>query len=180
MGYAHLLQFFTVEKNEVYNQKNGNGNDGEAIDLDWGVSNSISQYNYTHANVSVGELAFQFSFGSAPTWHDNQYRFNISQNDGAGLGVGFTSLALTHCYFYNNTVYGNAATAYGVTQLSSGGTSDCTFANNDFYLLSSTTSFFINLGSAVSSMVFTGNNYYGVAANYDIDWGGTATPAPPR
>ena len=156
-----------IEKNEVYNQFTA-GNDGECLDFDWGVSNSKIQYNYAHGCAGPALLAYNFSFGSAPTWHDNQIRFNVVQQSNpsgtaTGIGIGYTGLSQTGCYIYNNTIYVMASNAYGITDLGNdGGSSDCTFSNNIFYVVGAYAVRFLNFGgSSMSSLVFTGNDYYG-------------------
>ena len=158
----------TVERNEVYNTKSS-GSDGEGIDLDWGTSHCIVQKNYTHDNVSGGLMAFQFSFGSGPSWHDNSYRFNISRGDGAGLQEGASGLTMTGCYFYKNIAVEGGGYPVNMAIGAGAGTSDCTYTGNSFYLRDASMSRFIN-DVKTTNEKFTGNEYYG---NGVFVWRGT-------
>ena len=149
----------TVEENEVYNTKSS-GSDGEGIDLDWGTSHCLVQKNYTHNNVSGGLMAFQFSFGSGPSWHDNSYRFNVSRDDGAGLQEGASGLTMTGCYFYKNIAVEDGGYPVNMAIGSGAGTSDCTYTGNIFYVRVASLSRFINDVKATNEK-FIGNEYCG-------------------
>lgn len=73
----------TIQQNEVYNVKPvpsyGGGCDWDGYDLDGFTTNSVVQYNYSHGNRGNGYLAFV-----EKPWGGNVFRYNISENDGAG------------------------------------------------------------------------------------------------
>ncbi|HZX58388.1 MAG TPA: right-handed parallel beta-helix repeat-containing protein, partial [Mucilaginibacter sp.] len=91
------------------NKTSKGGADGGGFDLDGGVTNSIVQYNVSYGNWGSGYCIFQY-WGASP-WHDNIFRYNISENDGtvsdsqAGLYVWNSSDDENQ--FYNCQVYGN-------------------------------------------------------------------------
>jgi hypothetical protein len=86
--------------------------DGGGFDLDGGVTHSVIQYCFSYGNQGAGYCLFQYA-GASP-WHDNIYRFNISENDGlvsegrAGVFIWNGSgdeLQFYNCDFYNNSIY---------------------------------------------------------------------------
>ncbi|MGZ3777172.1 MAG: right-handed parallel beta-helix repeat-containing protein [Mucilaginibacter sp.] len=88
------------------------GADGGGFDLDGGVTNSIVQYNVSYDNWGSGYCIFQY-WGASP-WHDNIFRYNISENDGtvsdsqAGLYVWNSSddeKQFHDCQVYGNIIY---------------------------------------------------------------------------
>lgn len=94
------------------NKTSVGGGDGGGFDLDGGVTHSIVQYCLSYENQGSGFGIFQYS-GASP-WHDNVFRFNISEDDGnvsaAGAGVyvwnnSGDSAQFCDCWFYNNTIY---------------------------------------------------------------------------
>lgn len=151
----------TNEFNEVYNGSGSGGALGCGIDMDGATTNSFTQYNYTHNNTGSGYLVDQYT-GAPSAWNSNVVRFNISQNDAYGLMIADNSgEAMTGCAIYNNTVYGNGASGSAVYQPSNmTGTADCNLSNNILYELGGS-SVLVNLAHP-SSVVFTGNDYFGV------------------
>jgi len=85
------------------------GGDGGGFDLDGGVTHSIIQYCVSYKNQGAGYCIFQY-WGAGP-WHDNIYRYNISEDDGnttdstAALYIWNNSADENH--LYNCQVYGN-------------------------------------------------------------------------
>lgn len=152
----------TIQYNEAYNCLTGNGVDGDAIDLDGDITNSVVQYNYTHDSASYCLFGFNYNSG---TWANNTFRFNIAANCGLGQiniqGLGGT---ITSASVYNNTTYGPNAVV-------SSGPVTAQFSNNIFYELGTTSN--IIIVPSPSSQTFTGNNYYG---NGSYSWNGTAYP----
>ena len=63
------------------NKTSKGGADGGGFDLDGGVTNSIVQYNMSYDNQGSGYCIFQY-WGASP-WHNNTFRYNISENDGS-------------------------------------------------------------------------------------------------
>jgi len=106
------------------NKTSKGGADGGGFDLDGGVTNSIIQYCLSYENQGAGYCIFQYYYAS--TWHDNVFRYNISENDGsvsdAGAGIyvwnssGDSSL-FYNCQVYNNTVYNAKVAALSYSEL---------------------------------------------------------------
>ncbi len=100
------------------NKTSVGGGDGGGFDLDGGVTHSVIQYCLSYENQGSGYGIFQYA-GAAP-WHDNTFRYNISENDGdvsaAGAGVyiwnsSADSAQFKDCLFYNNVVYNTRGAA---------------------------------------------------------------------
>jgi hypothetical protein len=113
------------------------GADGGGFDFDGGVTNSIIQYCLSYENQGAGYSIFQYLY--ATPWHDNIYRFNISENDGsvsdskAGAYVWNSSRDSTqfyNCLFYNNTIYNSKGFALTYSELSE--RKNFSFFNNIF------------------------------------------------
>jgi hypothetical protein len=139
--------------NEAYANMAGN-HDGSMYDADLNSQNVVFQYSYSHDN-SHG-LFWQYSSGPDL---GIICRYNISQNDQGNIFSinGGTSSA----YFYNNTIYMNAAVAnpsynYVLDERSSSGHSTY-FYNNIFYNLQGKA---YNLSSG-NTHVFDYNVFYG-------------------
>ncbi|MFB9844150.1 right-handed parallel beta-helix repeat-containing protein [Mucilaginibacter ginsenosidivorans] len=100
------------------NKTSKGGADGGGFDLDGGVTNSIVQYNMSYGNQGSGYCIFQY-WGASP-WHDNIFRYNISENDGtvsdsqAGLYVWNSSddeKQFHDCEVYGNIIYNSKVAA---------------------------------------------------------------------
>ncbi|MFD0714494.1 right-handed parallel beta-helix repeat-containing protein [Paenibacillus sp. GCM10027626] len=80
----------------------GPGQDGEAWDNDWGNTGTTTyQYNYSHDNA--GGIILQQE-NTRTNWL--VFRYNISQNDGAGTDLGARFLIdKPGVQAYNNTIY---------------------------------------------------------------------------
>jgi len=100
------------------NKTSKGGADGGGFDLDGGVTNSIVQYNVTYDNWGSGYCIFQY-WGASP-WHDNIFRYNISENDGAvsdsqaGLYIWNSSddeKQFHDCQVYGNIIYNDKVAA---------------------------------------------------------------------
>ncbi len=94
------------------NKTSAGGGDGGGFDLDGGVTNSSVQYCLSYENQGAGYGLFQYP--NASPWHDNVFRYNISENDGsisdahAAVYIWNGSGEVNQFYnalFYNNTVY---------------------------------------------------------------------------
>lgn len=97
----------TFQYNIVEDQK-ANGQDGGGFDMGGGVTNSITQYNFTRNNHGAGYGMLTW-VGAFPTTN-NIIRYNVSQNDGrrngyAGIAITANSRAANDLYVYNNVVY---------------------------------------------------------------------------
>ncbi|HVS91246.1 MAG TPA: right-handed parallel beta-helix repeat-containing protein [Mucilaginibacter sp.] len=100
------------------NKTSKGGADGGGFDLDGGVTNSIVQYNVSYDNWGSGYCIFQY-WGASP-WHDNIFRYNISENDGtvsdsqAGLYIWNSSddeKQFHDCQVYGNIIYNDKVAA---------------------------------------------------------------------
>ena len=91
------------------NKTSKGGADGGGFDFDGGVTNSIIQYCFSYDNQGSGLCIFQYWGASA--WHDNIYRYNISENDGtvsdSQAGLYIWNSSNDEKQFYNCKVYGN-------------------------------------------------------------------------
>jgi hypothetical protein len=106
------------------NKTSVGGADGGGFDLDGGVTHSIVQYCLSYENQGAGYCLFQYLYASP--WHDNIYRYNISENDGAisdahsGVYVWNSSKMsdqFYNCWFYNNTIYNAKGTSVRYSEL---------------------------------------------------------------
>jgi hypothetical protein len=107
------------------NKTSFGGADGGGFDFDGGVTNSIVQYCLSYENQGAGYCLFQYLYASP--WHDNIFRFNISENDGsvsdakAGLYVWNSTRDSNQFYnslVYNNTIYNSKVAAISFSELS--------------------------------------------------------------
>ncbi len=91
------------------NKTSAGAADGGGFDLDGGVTHSIVQYCLSYENQGAGYCLFQYLYASP--WHDNIFRFNISENDGAVSdahgGIYLWNSSGDPDQFYNGWVYNN-------------------------------------------------------------------------
>lgn len=112
-----------IEFNEAYANGSFDGRDGGGFDLDGGARRGLVQYNYSHGNAGAGYGLFEFGYASP--MHNNVIRYNVSEDDGAGIaawgsgprfdGTGRLDLAAASL-FHNNTLvhpHGPAAHFFG-------------------------------------------------------------------
>jgi hypothetical protein len=101
-----------------HNKTSKGGADGGGFDLDGGVTNSIVQYCVSYGNQGSGYCIFQY-WGASP-WHNNIFRYNISENDGTvsdsqgGLYVWNSSddeKQFYGCDVYSNIIYNDKVAA---------------------------------------------------------------------
>ena len=142
----------TVESNEVYNWTSGGG-DGELLDFDGGVTNSIMQYNYGHGFAKMSYILAGDFNGLANT--DNTYRFNIIESIIGPQPSIFLFVCGSGCgaqNVYNNTFYesNSAVIIFG------NNATPLTIANN---IISSSGGQSISWGAGTAPTL-TGNNYY--------------------
>lgn len=107
------------------NKTSKGGADGGGFDLDGGVTNSIVQYCMSYGNQGSGYCIFQYWGASA--WHNNIFRFNISENDGTvsdsqgGLYVWNSSddeKQFHDCEVYGNIIYNSKVAAISFSEKS--------------------------------------------------------------
>lgn len=99
----------TVKNNEAYGNIY-NISDGGGFDFDWGVTNSVMEYNYSHDNDGHGfQLDNPPINGTQYPNSGNVIRYNISQNDGRTTSASYSGIDIwsqvTDASIYNNTVY---------------------------------------------------------------------------
>lgn len=141
------------------NKTSAGGADGGGFDLDGGVTHSIVQYCLSYENQGAGYCIFQYLYASP--WHDNIFRYNISENDGAvsdahgGVYI-WNSAKLAdqfyNCRFFNNTIYNIRGTAIRYSELSE--RKGFAFYNNIFSARDS-----LETGQAVRD-IFKGNDWW--------------------
>jgi Right handed beta helix region len=143
------------------NKTSVGGADGGGFDLDGGVTHSIVQYCLSYENQGAGYCLFQYLYASP--WHDNIFRYNISENDGAvsdahgGVYIWNSAKLPDQFYngrFYNNTIYNAKGTAIRYSELSE--RKNFTFYNNIFVVRDS-----LDKSQAVRD-VFSGNDWWGL------------------
>jgi hypothetical protein len=90
--WTALTDHSVIQYNEVYRyaMPDAAGRpatfDGEAFDTDWGTTNQIIQYNYSHDNPAGFLLTCEIDPPTGPVVISNQrVRYNISYNDGTGI-----------------------------------------------------------------------------------------------
>ena len=99
----------TVQFNESYNNRTALDDDGGGFDFDWGMTNSLMQYNYSHNNDGYGLLFLGFP----GYFHSNvTMRYNVSENDGRTNYGGIMLYGLVDAEVHNNTVYTGASAAF--------------------------------------------------------------------
>ncbi|HWD89496.1 MAG TPA: right-handed parallel beta-helix repeat-containing protein [Mucilaginibacter sp.] len=108
--WAYEADSVTIQHCLSYKNKTSKGGaDGGGFDLDGGVTNSIIQYCVSYGNQGSGYCIFQY-WGATP-WHNNVFRFNISENDGtvsdSQAGVYIWNSSDDEKQFHDCEVYGN-------------------------------------------------------------------------
>jgi hypothetical protein len=154
-----------------YKNKTSNGGaDGGGFDFDGGVTNSVIQYCFSYGNQGSGLCIFQY-WGAGP-WHDNIYRYNVSENDGtvsdsqAGLYVWNSSnddKQFYNCKVYGNIIYNSkvAAISFAETSKSKG----FHFYNNIFVGKDS----LIKGHDQIGDVTFGENDWWSVDSKFNID-----------
>ncbi|MBV8390422.1 MAG: right-handed parallel beta-helix repeat-containing protein [Mucilaginibacter sp.] len=124
--WAYEADSVTIQHCLSYKNKTSKGGaDGGGYDLDGGVTNSIIQYCMSYDNWGSGYCIFQY-WGASP-WHNNIFRYNISENDGtvsdsqAGLYVWNSSddeKQFHDCEVYGNIIYNSKVAAISFSEKS--------------------------------------------------------------
>jgi hypothetical protein len=160
-----LIQHCLAYKNKT----SKGGADGGGFDFDGGVTNSIIQYCFSYGNQGSGLCIFQY-WGASP-WHDNIYRYNISENDGtvsdSQAGLYIWNSSNDEKQFYNCKVYGNiiynskvAAISFSETSRSKG----FHFYNNIFVGKDS----LIKAHDQMDDVTFEGNDWWSLNSKFNI------------
>ncbi|GAC1384613.1 MAG: hypothetical protein NVSMB45_12730 [Ginsengibacter sp.] len=152
-----------------HNKTSKGGADGGGFDLDGGVTHSIVQYCFSYDNHGAGFSIFQY--WGAGSWHDNIFRYNISEDDGAisdshgGLYIWNSSgdaKQFYSCKVYNNIIYNSKGSAISFSEKSN---------NNGFYYHDN---IFVGRDSiikgtdSVGKSVFKGNNWWSLQDKFNI------------
>lgn len=149
--------------------------DGGGFDLDGGVRNSVMQYNYSFANDGAGYLIAQYP--NARVMNNNVVRYNISENDGNGLGImvwsgdASKSNSMQKIDIYNNSVYldsisGNTFKGAFVLSNMYNSIRDMRVCNNIFYVKKSIK--LVNVQSC-QNLKFYNNVYFNADNNFIIE-----------
>jgi len=158
----------TVQFCEAYNNTSVTGNDGGGFDIDGECTNCTIQYCYSHGNYGAGFALFQWD--TANPFNNNVIRYNISENDGFGLGLWGenASFPITNSSVYNNVFYSNKGPGVNNFGYSVG----ITVQNNIFF---ATNNQLLNQTSAsTTGVTYDHNDYYAAPGTpWKISWGGT-------
>jgi hypothetical protein len=161
-----------IHHNEVYNQKTTT-TDGDGLDLDGGVTNSVVEHNYTHDNGGAGILVWQYT--GAGLHNNNTVRYNLSVNDGRdGRHYGAIAIggeAISNLSVYNNLLIATPTKAAPMPALAIWNEKkmikNVLLANNIFYSRGGN-SFSVSGTGLDESFKFIGNNYYDTSNNYSL------------
>ncbi|MEP6588191.1 MAG: right-handed parallel beta-helix repeat-containing protein [Polaromonas sp.] len=161
-----------IHHNEVYNQKTTT-TDGDGLDLDGGVTNSVVEYNYTHDNGGAGILVWQYA--GAGLHDNNTVRYNVSVNDGRdGHSYGAVAIGgegLSNLFVYNNLLIANPTKAQPMPALSIWNDKklikNVLLANNIFYSTGGN-SFSVSASGLDETFRFVGNDYYDTTNTYSL------------
>lgn len=171
--WAYNASNITIQFNESHHNGSGAGGDGGGFDLDWGISNSVMQYNYSHDNDGAGFLVCEI-FTLKPL-ANAVVRYNISQNDSRRTGYGVIQIynggfGVSNIEVHNNTVFLNAATVPPKAFLINTPTSNVRIRNNLF--ITSGNAALAEVSSAQTGLVLQNNNYYSLDGTFAIKWNG--------
>lgn len=144
--------------------------DYDGFDLDVGTTDSVMQYNYSHDNAGDGFLAY----GLSSTWSNNTYRYNLSENDGAGFVLSLTSGQpfLIHnnvVYSHNSGFQHGAATSPVPFVISNQTPTVGTIANNVFFT-DSPSGTFVKTALTPVGLTFTNNAYFSQTGVQNFSW----------
>lgn len=162
---------------ESYKNNSASG-DGDGFDADSGCINCIFEYCYSHGNHGNGFQLFAYTDGVTVTGNSGCIiRYCVSEGDGTGtagrqggIALYVSSGAITNAQVYGNTVYGASTTATGGCFAMIGAVTGGFVANNIFYAAGIP---FISKDSAVSTIAFTGNDYFSSTGAFSVQWAGT-------
>ena len=152
------------------NKTSSGGADGGGYDLDGGVTHSIIQYCLSYDNWGSGYCIFQY-WGASP-WHDNIFRYNISENDGtvsdsqAGLYVWNSSddeKQFHDCQVYGNIIYNSKVAAISFSEKSE--SRGIQMFNNMFVGRDS----LIRGKDKIGEVKYWGNDWWSMESKFNID-----------
>lgn len=152
------------------NKTSKGGADGGGYDLDGGVTNSVIQYCISYDNWGSGYCIFQY-WGASP-WHNNIFRYNISENDGtvsdsqAGLYVWNSSddeKQFHDCQVYGNIIYNSKVAAISFSDKSE--SNGIRMYNNVFVGRDS----LIRGKDRLGDVKYWGNDWWSIESKFNID-----------
>src|SRR5262249_10052077 len=100
-----------VQSNESYRNRTNGDIDGDGFALDFGSTNCVLQYNYSHDNFGAGYLLLSNWNEESLRSSGDVVRFNISENDARKdpydqyAGIAVIGGEFDNWEIYNNTVY---------------------------------------------------------------------------
>lgn len=159
-----------LEFNESYLNKSGSAVDGEGMDFDAGVTESIARWNYAHDNQGAGHLLF--NTGSS-VWFNNTLQENIFQNNGSGpsnnlsevsLGSSSATLPALRAYLIGNTFYSNRAANSVISFVNTSAGLTTGFAVNNVLYGDGTLRNVDAVTANPVGFIFQGNDYFGTVA----------------
>lgn len=166
--FTQVANNVVFQHNESYRNQSGAGtSDGDGFALDWGTTNSVLQYNYSHDNDGAGFAIFgapDDGRGYPPT-RNNVIRFNISENDARRNDYGAISVMGAPIFdteVYNNTVFvtGQPGLRPPAVKVAIWSGSGLHFRNNIFQTTNSAVLVEAVLNVEGTDLVFQGNVYY--------------------
>lgn len=168
--WAYEADSVIIQHCLAYRNKTAKGAaDGGGFDFDGGVTNSIIQYCFSYENQGSGYCIFQY-WGASP-WHNNIYRYNISENDGtvsdSQAGLYIWNSSDDEKQFYNCEVYGNIIYNSKCAAITFSETSKCKgfhFYNNIFVGKDS----LIKGSDKMGDVVLEHNDWWSVANGFNI------------
>lgn len=152
------------------NKTSKGGADGGGYDFDGGVTNSIIQYCMSYDNWGSGYCIFQY-WGASP-WHNNIYRYNISENDGtvsdsqAGLYIWNSSddeKQFHDCEVYGNIIYNSKVSAVSFSEKSE--SKSIHMYNNVFVGRDA----LIRGKDKIGDVKYWGNDWWSIESKFNID-----------
>jgi hypothetical protein len=168
--WAYEADSIIIQHCLAYRNKTSKGGaDGGGFDFDGGVTHSIIQYCISYENQGSGLCIFQYS-GASP-WHDNIYRYNISENDGtvsdsqAGIYVWNSSndeKQFYNCEVYGNIIYNSKVAAIDFSETSK--SKNFHFYNNIFAGKDS----LIKGSDKINDVVFENNDWWSLTNGFNI------------
>lgn len=159
-----------LEFNESYLNKTGAAQDGEGMDFDGGVTESIARWNYIHENQGAGHLLYS---SLTSVWFNNTLQGNVFQNNGSGpsnvisevsMGGVTASPSALRANLIGNTFYSNRAANSMISFVNtSASLTTGLAANNIFYGNGTLRNVDAGIANPVG-FIFQGNDYFGTVA----------------
>ena len=178
--WAAMGNNVTIQYCESYNNRTRAATDGGGFDLDWDVTNSVMQYNYSHGNDGPGYLLAAAAHKS----DNNVIRYNVSENDGRKNGTSGIQIwgNVTNALINNNTVFlsatGNDQSAAFIAHDEGAGGKEpwnVLVRDNIFYTTGGAKLVRATTGVVSKGAVkLTGNDYFANGQKFTIQWGNSS------